>query len=74
MEMMKNSPKDCYATVQKTVVVILERLQHVLQMESHVQNRCVTNQLHKLQNYLDDIKGKRRTTKHSVVIRIAVLS
>ena len=41
MEMMKNSPKDCYATVQKTVVVILERLQHVLHMENHIQNnRC----------------------------------
>ena len=36
--MMKNSPKDCYATVQKTVVVILERLQHVLHMENHIQN------------------------------------
>lgn len=29
MEMVKNSPKDCYVTVQKTVMIILERLQQV---------------------------------------------
>ena len=33
MELVKNSPKDCYVTVQKTTMVILERLQRVLQME-----------------------------------------
>lgn len=33
MEMMKNSPKDCYAMVQKTTIVILNRLQQVLQIE-----------------------------------------
>lgn len=30
MEMVKNSPRDCYLTVQKTTMVILERLQQVL--------------------------------------------
>ena len=29
MEMVKNSPKDCYVTVQKTTMVILDRLQQV---------------------------------------------
>ena len=29
MEMVKTAPKDCYVTVQKTVMVILERLQQV---------------------------------------------
>lgn len=29
MEMVKNSPKDCYLTVQKTTMVILDRLQQV---------------------------------------------
>ena len=29
MEMVKNSPRDCYITVQKTTMVILERLQQV---------------------------------------------
>lgn len=31
MEMVKNSPKDCYLTVQKTTMVILERLQQVIE-------------------------------------------
>lgn len=40
MEMMKNSPKDCYSIVQKTTVVILNRLQQVLQIEqlNNIQN------------------------------------
>ncbi|XP_026288912.1 importin subunit beta-1 isoform X2 [Frankliniella occidentalis] len=38
MEMVKNSPRDCYVTVQKTTMVILERLNQVLQMESHIQS------------------------------------
>ena len=29
MEMIKNSPKDCYITVQKTTMSIMERLQQV---------------------------------------------
>lgn len=36
MEMMKNSPKDCYEVVQTTTMVILSRLQQVLQLESQV--------------------------------------
>ena len=39
MEMVKNSPKDCYDTVQKTTVIILQRLQQVLQMETHIQSQ-----------------------------------
>ena len=35
MEMVKNSPKDCYTTVQKTTMVILERLQQVSQLIKH---------------------------------------
>lgn len=41
MEMMKNSPKDCYAMVQKTTLVILNRLQQVLQIEQ--QNNIQTS-------------------------------
>lgn len=33
MEIVKNSAKDCYPAVQRTTVVIMERLQQVLQME-----------------------------------------
>jgi len=52
MEMMKNSPKDCYATVQKTVLVILERLQHVLQLETHITNNSDRAQYNDLQSLL----------------------
>lgn len=37
MEMVKDSPTDCYLTAQNTTMVILDRLQQVLQMESHIQ-------------------------------------
>lgn len=36
MDMIKNAPNDCYAVVQKTTMVILERLNQVLQMESQI--------------------------------------
>ncbi|XP_008543359.1 importin subunit beta-1 isoform X1 [Microplitis demolitor] len=52
MEMVKNSPRDCYVTVQKTTMVILERLQQVLQMETHIQNHSDRAQYHDLQSLL----------------------
>ncbi|XP_044020400.1 importin subunit beta-1 isoform X3 [Aphidius gifuensis] len=52
MEMMKNSPKDCYVVVQRTTMIILERLQQVLQMESHIQNNSDRAQYHDLQSLL----------------------
>lgn len=36
MDMIKNAPNDCYPVVQKTTMVILERLNQVLQMEAQV--------------------------------------
>lgn len=52
MEMIKFSPKDCYVTVQKTTMVILERLQQVLQMESHIVNHGDRSQYNDLQSLL----------------------
>ncbi|XP_044737597.1 importin subunit beta isoform X1 [Chrysoperla carnea] len=52
MEMVKNSPKDCYVTVQKTTMVILERLQQVLQMESHITSHNDRSQFNDLQSLL----------------------
>jgi len=52
MEMVKNSPKDCYETVQKTTVIILQRLQQVLQMESHIQSQNDRVQFNDLQSLL----------------------
>lgn len=52
MEMVKNSPKDCYLTVQKTTMVILERLQQVLQMETHISTHNDRSQFNDLQSLL----------------------
>merc|ERR1712012_310978 len=52
MEMMKNSPKDCYDTVQKTTMVILERLQNVILMEGHIQSTSDRVQFNDLQSLL----------------------
>ncbi|XP_046999145.1 importin subunit beta-1 isoform X1 [Schistocerca americana] len=52
MEMVKNSPRDCYITVQKTTMVILERLQQVLQMETHIQNHSDRAQYNDVQSLL----------------------
>lgn len=52
MDMVKNSPQDCYITVQKTTMVILERLQQVLQMENHIQTHSERAQYNDLQSLL----------------------
>ena len=52
MEMVKNSPKDCYDTVQKTTVIILQRLQQVLQMENHIQSQSDRVQVKPMTNVL----------------------
>lgn len=52
MEMVKNSPRDCYITVQKTTMIILERLQQVIQMESHIQSNSDRAQYNDLQSLL----------------------
>ncbi|XP_017788699.1 PREDICTED: LOW QUALITY PROTEIN: importin subunit beta-1 [Habropoda laboriosa] len=52
MDMVKNSPHDCYLTVQKTTMVILERLQQVLQMENHIQTHTDRAQYNDVQSLL----------------------
>ncbi|XP_076765223.1 importin subunit beta Fs(2)Ket isoform X2 [Xylocopa sonorina] len=52
MDMVKNSPRDCYITVQKTTMVILDRLQQVLLMESHIQSHSDRAQYNDLQSLL----------------------
>jgi len=52
MEMVKNSPKDCYETVQKTTLIILQRLQQVLQMETHIKSQSDRVQFNDLQSHL----------------------
>jgi len=52
MDLLKNSPQDCYQTVQKTTLTILERLQLVLQMESQVQSASDRMQVNDIQSLL----------------------
>ncbi|ESP02229.1 hypothetical protein LOTGIDRAFT_199879 [Lottia gigantea] len=52
MEMVKNSPKDCYVIVQNTTMIILERLRKVLEMESAVQSCNDRSQFNDLQSLL----------------------
>jgi importin subunit beta-1 len=52
MEMIKNSPKDCYTTVQKTTIVILGRLENVIQLEGTVQNSSDRRQVYDLQSLI----------------------
>lgn len=52
MDMIKNSPNDCYVVVQKTTMVILDRLNQVLQMESHLSNHNDRHQFNDLQSLL----------------------
>jgi len=54
MEMIKNSPKDCYTTVQKTTIVILGRLESVIQLEGNIQNSNDRRQVFDLQSLLCD--------------------
>ncbi|KAH8279580.1 hypothetical protein KR018_003313 [Drosophila ironensis] len=52
MDMIKNSPLDCYLVVQRTTIVILERLNQVMQMETHINNHSDRHQFNDLQSLL----------------------
>lgn len=52
MEIVKNSAKDCYPAVQKTTLVIMDRLQQVLHMESCIQSTSDRIQFNDLQSLL----------------------
>ncbi|XP_055921820.1 importin subunit beta [Eupeodes corollae] len=52
MDMIKNSPVDCYFIVQKTTIVILERLNQVLQMEAHLSNQNDRSHFNDIQSLL----------------------
>ncbi|XP_054155376.1 importin subunit beta-1-like [Oppia nitens] len=53
MEMIKNSATDCYPIVQSTTMIILERLNHVLSLENHIDNmQADRSQVNDLQSLL----------------------
>lgn len=63
MDMIKNAPSDCYAVVQKTTMVILERLNQVLQMESQV--------THNERFQFNDLQSLLCATLQSVLRKVA---
>ncbi|XP_019637100.1 PREDICTED: importin subunit beta-1-like isoform X3 [Branchiostoma belcheri] len=52
MELVKNSARDCYVTVQKTSLVVMDRLERVLQLEAAVQTSSDRAQINDLQSLL----------------------
>ncbi|KAK7575826.1 hypothetical protein V9T40_012112 [Parthenolecanium corni] len=52
MEMIKNSPQNCYATVQRMTLIILQRLNQVLALEGQLQNNSERAQVTDLQGLL----------------------
>ena len=52
MEMIRHSPKDCYVTVQKTTVTVLDRLNRVISVENHASNPNDRVQITDLQSLL----------------------
>lgn len=52
METIKNSPRDCYPIVQKITIVILGRLENVIQLENNVHNSFDRRQVFDLQSLL----------------------
>ncbi|VDD90587.1 unnamed protein product [Enterobius vermicularis] len=52
MELIKNSPKDCYEVVQKTTLVVLKKLEQLLNMENSVESSSHKSQLRDLESLL----------------------
>lgn len=52
MEMIKNSPVDCYTMVRKTTVIIIERLQRILQLEGQIHSNSDRAQYNDMQSLL----------------------
>ncbi|XP_039268867.1 importin subunit beta-1-like [Styela clava] len=52
MEMIKNSPQDCYDTVLKTTNVIMDRINQLLMMESQIHSSSDRSQYNDLQSLL----------------------
>lgn len=66
MEMIKNSTNDCYAKVQETTVIILNRLSEVLLCD---QNMVINNDRNHRQN-IQDIESSLCATLQSVLRKI----
>lgn len=52
MEMIKNSPTDCYAVVQKTTIIILNRLNQILQYDANVHTQSDRQKIQDIESSL----------------------
>ncbi|VDM39749.1 unnamed protein product [Toxocara canis] len=52
MELIKNSPKDCYPVVQNTTVVMLKKLEQLLNIENSLETSSDKSQLRDLESLL----------------------
>lgn len=52
MELIKNSPKDCYPVVQQTTLIILKKLEQLLTIENTLQTSSDKSQFRDLQSLL----------------------
>uniref|UniRef100_A0A915AY70 Importin N-terminal domain-containing protein n=1 Tax=Parascaris univalens TaxID=6257 RepID=A0A915AY70_PARUN len=52
MELIKNSPKDCYPVVQNTTVVMLKKLEQLLSIENSLETSSDKSQLRDLESLL----------------------
>lgn len=52
MELIKNSPKDCYPVVQKTTLIVLKKLESLLNIEDTLVTASDRAQLRDLQSQL----------------------
>ncbi|KRZ09548.1 Importin subunit beta-1 [Trichinella zimbabwensis] len=52
MSLIKDSPKDCYTVVQNTLLVVLKRLNDLLQMEPNLQNANERSQFYDIEGLL----------------------
>ncbi|XP_072181023.1 importin subunit beta-1-like [Diadema setosum] len=72
MEMVKNSATDCYNHVKETTSIILQRIQLILQMESHVQTASDRTQYNDLQSLLcATLQSVLRKMKREDAVRIS---
>ena len=67
MEMIKNSPSDCYPIVQSTTMIILERLNHVLSLETHISSMESHLQLANDRAQVNDLQSLLCATLQSVL-------
>jgi importin subunit beta-1 len=74
MEMMKNSPKDCYPWVKQTTMVIINRLQQILHVEGQVQDRAQYNDLASLLCATLQSVLRKMTTEDAPQISDAVMT